>query len=191
MDENNNNNQIPQNEEMEEMTVPTVKNLDPKLFVAVVLIILVIVGIVITMLGKTQNVEQSPEVLPPVTPDATAPAIDYGPEKVSAGEALPEGFPKELILGENTKVTEGYSLDYGDLIQRTAIYNMDSTTEDIYEQYIQLLKKAGWVLMNTYKSKKISSFYAMKKNEELSITIDEREDGESLASQISISLIYK
>ena len=134
MDENKNNNEASMGEEVDKMTVPTTKNVDPKLLVAVVVLVLVAVGVVLTMqtkMGDQTPTPVEPEVVVPTTSDVVSPATSTGSEKVSVGQALPEGFPKELILEEGATISEGYTVDYAGVKQLTATFKSTQSASEI------------------------------------------------------------
>lgn len=183
-----NNNQSPQNEESEEMTIPPVKNFDPKLFAAVVVLILVIVGIVITMLGKTQNTEPIVDTVSPATPEVVVPAIETGPEKVSAGEALPEGFPKDTLGEPTSELDQSYTIKYPEGEQSTVVFTTNQELKKEYDLYLAQLKKEAWIIVSTKETAKISSIYAMKDNREINITLMKLDE---VNIEVSISTFNK
>ncbi len=187
MDENNiDNNQDTSNKDAgEKMTMPLVKNVDSKLFVTVVVLVIFMVSIVITMLGKMQTSEQPDDVVVSVVPELVTSVIETGPEKISAGEALPEGFPEELLLETNAKITNGYSINYGDLTQLTASFDSTKTLTENYETYEKFLNDKLWIILNKNQTKSLSAIYAMRRGEEINLVIEKTDD----TSRVSISLL--
>ena len=191
MDENKNNYEAGVSEERDEIAIPTTKNIDPKLLMAVVVLVLVAVGVVFTMQSKMGDQTSTPiesEDAIPASPDVIPPATPTGPEKVSVGQALPEGFPKELILEEGVTISEGYSIDYAGVKQLTATFKSTQSASEIYRLYTEGLPKMRWVTMNKYESETLYSIYAMNKEDTLNLTINSEVEG---ASTVVISLLSK
>lgn len=185
MDENNN--PAPSVEETEQMTVPRVKNLDPKLFVAVVVLIVVVVGIVITILGKTQNSEQTPGVVPAVTPDALVPNI---PETTSSEtkrteykNEVPPGYPAQIPVQEDSKLIQSYSKEYPtQMYQMSTLYSSEKDSATNVAFYKNFMVQDGWVITASSTSEKTSSFQANKGSEMLEVIVRKRPDPSNLSS---------
>jgi hypothetical protein len=182
MDENNNNDQNHQEEETLEMTVPPVKNLDPKLFVAVVILILTAVSIVITMLSRSKNAEPSP-------------STDTVSEKVSVEEgldALPPDLPKDIPLEEEAIFTQNSANDIGEGKMHSIIsFNSNESVSKNYIMYKQYLTDTGWNISNASEGEGDmgSSLYAYKLDQEMNVTIAPAINGAMAQSMVIISMI--
>lgn len=193
MDENNNNNnnQSLQNEESEKMTIPPVKNFDPKLFAAVVVLILVVVGIVITMLGKTQTAEPVTVVPPLVTPEVVEPEkVELGYEKIDYGTSIPENFERKLLPENYGEVVDSYALVYPEGEQLLLILSSDKTAQENFQTYELLTEKNVWYIKNKTETENLYSIYAVRPNKQMNITIS-KEEGDDSRAMVTISTFNK
>ena len=191
MDENNNNNQPLQNEESEEMTIPLVKNFDPKLFVAVVVLILLIVWVMVFLRGKMQTAEPTSGIISPATPEMVDPKVEeLGYEKIDYGTSTPEKFEIKLLPENFGEVRESYALNYPEGEQLTLVLSSDKTAQENFQIYELLLEKNVWYIKNKTESDNLYLIYAVRPNKQINITISP-EEGDDSRSVLTISTFNK
>ena len=116
----------------------------------------------------------------------TRAAVDE-PTKADFGTKAPEDFPTNIPLEAGVTMNQSYSLDYPGQKQLTAVFVSRETVKKNYDLYREFFKKEGWMISSQYESETLSSLYALKKNNEMNVTVSSSEAG----TQVSVSVLKK
>lgn len=121
---------------------------------------------------------------PAASPNAT-PEIVLAPKG-----SLTDGFPSELVLDKSAAIEESYSTNYDTGVsQKTAVFNSDKSTHDLFVLSRDYFVKAGWKLTNMETDSKGNTivFNARKGEDELNIAINKQDN----KSQLTVSYLAK
>jgi hypothetical protein len=88
---------------------------------------------------------------------------------------LASGFPAELILDANAKLSNSYSLDYNAALnQYTAVFTSDKSMTALFASYQAYFSKNGWAVTNAITKYPTSrGLYAQKGTSDASVAIFE------------------
>lgn len=162
---------------------------DPKVLIGVVVLVFLAIYVVITFSSRLTQTNSVPEVA--VTISAPAEPDPLKPERVESVGVVPEGFSEEFILEENVKLSDSYTLNYNaaDNRQLTITIVSKRSMAENYAAYNKYLTEKFWILLNKVESASVSSIYAMKKNEDINVTIEPGSTEQE--SKVTISLLKK
>jgi flagellar basal body-associated protein FliL len=185
MDENNNNSEETLSSELVgENPVTPAKQLDAKLIIAIAVIVLVVVGIIFALLGKSNSPEASPV--------DTVPIVSAEPEREDFGTNPPQEVASTVEVPAGVVATQSYSLKYTDQTQNTYVFDSPFSIQANFDKYEAELKDQSWTIVNQYKSEVVSSLYGTKDTKEINITISASEKvSPDSVSQVSISVVNK
>lgn len=99
---------------------------------------------------------------------------------VREGEVV-EDFPRELILEANPEATQSYSIQYrnSDARQPVVQYVSELSLQGNIDAFGAILAQNGWTVINHPSAgNAITSYYAIRGNEETNVTFSESEEGE-------------
>jgi hypothetical protein len=149
-----------------------------KLLIAVIGLLGVALFVAITL-----NMKMGNESVP--VPDLVLPA-----EEMVDSETVrvPANFPAEVAIEDGAVLEQGYTLASAEHEQNTVVFVSQKTVKENYEAYKAQLEKDFWIIVNGNESETISSLYALRRNDEINVTIV---PGERSGSEVSISVVTK
>ena len=177
-----------QNDSKDEIFLPEkAPQLDPKILIGVVGLVFLGIFVVLTISSK---LEGEPSIENPASVVLEQGSIlSDEPTRVESGNDVPEAFPTELILEENLVVNEGYTLQYLENQQVTVTFLSQKTVTEVYEAYTSYLESNAWAVMRSSEVDTIASIYALKRNDDLNVTISRLPEDES--TTVTLSLIKR
>jgi hypothetical protein len=113
------------------------------------------------------------------------------PIKREFGTSTPEGFPVDIPIEKDAKVTQSYSLDYTGQKQLTFVFESKKTVKENYTLYKDFLKKT-WGIVNDTTSSTTASLYVVKENNDMNLSFTGiTATGTKMHSLVSISFLKK
>jgi hypothetical protein len=144
----------------------------------------VLLGIVVAVLGLAAVVwfvqptlNQPPEIKIPVKPDITPQETERLAEEGPADvlNAFPSGFPAELDRVSNSYK---YIAPHSEELQATLAYTSGKSLADNKRIFADYLAAGGFTIVNSRDEQGLAFFYATRDNDDLSILIQENQNGE-------------
>jgi hypothetical protein len=135
----------------------------------IIIIVLVLLALVV-FLGKGDRIGTSGrEDVEEIAPGQTKTTAEVG--------SIVSGFPERLILDENARTTDSYSIAYADegIKQPVVEYTTEASPDDIMDLYRLYFISNGWVTRqdeNFSEEDVFTAFvYAVRENEEANVTV--------------------
>lgn len=157
-----------------------------KISVVVLVVLIVLAGLFYIILSRTgQNQRPLEKTAGENKPELkkSEPVITRAAEKT-----LPDGFLKEIPLGEEIKITESYSAVYPNSTakQATISFASEKTLKENYEFYKKWAEENKWQIANQENSAALKFLYLKKDGQDINITITEGLD----KSKAKVSISY-
>lgn len=98
---------------------------------------------------------------------------DAEPKKTEFGGVAPTGFPSDIPIEKEARITQSYSLEYPGQHQMTMAFNSTQTMKENYDLYADYLKNAGWNISVAKEDEvaRVDSLFAMKDTRELRVIV--------------------